>query len=33
MISDIPAYDLKLAYDLYATLLKPSEASWNPAKI
>lgn len=32
MISDIPAYDLKLAYDLYATLLKPSEASWNPAK-
>ena len=32
MISDIPAYDLRLAYDLYATLLKPAEASWNPAK-
>jgi CHAT domain-containing protein len=32
MISDIPAYDLKLAYDLYATLLKPSEAEWKPAK-
>ena len=32
MISDIPAFDLKLAYDLYATLLKPAEASWKPAK-
>jgi CHAT domain-containing protein len=32
MISDVPAYDLRLAYDLYATLLKPTEASWNPAK-
>jgi CHAT domain-containing protein len=32
MISDIPAFDLKLAYDLYATLLKPAEANWKPAK-
>jgi CHAT domain-containing protein len=32
MISDIPAFDLKLAYDLYATLLKPVEANWKPAK-
>jgi CHAT domain-containing protein len=32
MISDIPAFDLDLAYDLYALLLKPSEANWRPAK-
>ncbi|MDB5638329.1 MAG: Tetratricopeptide 2 repeat protein [Bradyrhizobium sp.] len=32
MISDIPAFDLALAYDLYATLLKPTEANWKPAK-
>jgi CHAT domain-containing protein len=32
MISDIPAFDLKLAYDLYADLLKPAEANWKPAK-
>jgi CHAT domain-containing protein len=32
MISDIPAFDLNLAYDLYTTLLKPTEASWKPAK-
>jgi CHAT domain-containing protein len=32
MISDIPAFDLSLAHDLYATLLKPTEASWKPAK-
>jgi len=32
MISDIPPYDLKLAYDLYSTLLKPAEADWKPAK-
>lgn len=32
MISDIPAFDLKLAYDLYATLLKPAEVNWKPAK-
>jgi CHAT domain-containing protein len=32
MISDIPAFDLTLAYALYAALLKPTEASWKPAK-
>ena len=32
MISDIPAFDLKLASELYDTLLKPSEATWKPAK-
>jgi CHAT domain-containing protein len=32
MISDIPAFDLKLAYELYATLLKPAEANWTPAR-
>ncbi|WP_291695645.1 CHAT domain-containing tetratricopeptide repeat protein [Bradyrhizobium sp.] len=32
MISDIPAYDLKLAYELYSTLLKPTEADWKPAR-
>src|SRR5712691_2011794 len=32
MISDIPAFDLDHAYDLYAALLKPTEANWRPAK-
>ncbi len=32
MISDIPPFDLKLAYDLYDLLLKPVEAGWKPAK-
>jgi CHAT domain-containing protein/tetratricopeptide (TPR) repeat protein len=32
MISDIPAFDLKLAYDLYGRLLRPVEATWKPAK-
>jgi len=32
MISDIPAFNLDLAYDLYALLLKPVEASWRPTK-
>jgi CHAT domain-containing protein len=32
MISDIPPFDLKLAQELYEGLLKPTEASWNPAK-
>ena len=32
MISDIPAFDLALASELYSTLLKPVEAGWKPAK-
>ena len=32
MISDIPAFDLELAYELYELLLKPVEADWKPAK-
>jgi len=32
MISDIPAFDLKLAHQLYSMLLKPTEARWKPAK-
>lgn len=32
MISDIPAFDLALASELYDTLLKPTEATWKPAK-
>lgn len=32
MISDIPAFDLKLASELYDALLKPVEAEWKPAK-
>ena len=32
MISDIPAFNLDLAYDLYALLLKPVEVDWRPAK-
>jgi CHAT domain-containing protein len=31
MISDIPPFDLKLAYELYSLLLKPVEAGWKPA--
>jgi CHAT domain-containing protein len=31
-ISDIPPYDLKLAYDLYTLLLKPVEAGWKQSK-
>jgi CHAT domain-containing protein len=32
MISDIPAFDLKLASELYDNLLKPVESGWKPAK-
>ena len=32
MISDIPAFDVALAHDLYAQILKPVEAGWRPAK-
>lgn len=32
MISDIPAFNLKLAYELYALLLKPVEGGWKQAK-
>jgi CHAT domain-containing protein len=32
MISDIPAFDVKLAAQLYDQLLKPLESSWKPAK-
>jgi hypothetical protein len=32
MVSDIPPFDLGLAYDLYARLLKPVEAHWKPAR-
>ena len=32
MISDIPPFDLKLAYELYQLLLKPAESGWKPAK-
>lgn len=32
MISDIPPFDLTLAYDIYETLLKPAEATWKPAR-
>ncbi|MBV9347543.1 MAG: CHAT domain-containing protein, partial [Pseudolabrys sp.] len=31
MISDIPAFDLKLAYELYEMLLKPVEQGWKSA--
>jgi CHAT domain-containing protein len=31
-ISEIPAFDLALAYELYSSLLKPVEAGWRPAK-
>jgi CHAT domain-containing protein len=32
MISDIPAFDLKLGYELYSLLLQPVESGWKPAK-
>jgi CHAT domain-containing protein len=32
MVSDIPAFDLKLAYHLYEKLLKPVEQYWKSAK-
>jgi CHAT domain-containing protein len=31
MISEIPAFDLALGYELYSMLLKPVEAGWKPA--
>ncbi len=32
MISDIPAFDLKLGYELYGLLLKPVESGWKQAR-
>jgi CHAT domain-containing protein len=32
MISDIPAFDLRLGYELYSLLLQPVESGWKPAK-
>jgi CHAT domain-containing protein len=32
MISDIPPFDTKLAYELYELLLKPVESGWRPAR-
>lgn len=32
MVSDIPPFDLKLAYELYSQLLKPVEEAWMPAR-
>ena len=32
MVSDIPPFDLALAYELYSLLLKPVEAAWKPTK-
>jgi CHAT domain-containing protein len=32
MVSEIPPFDLTLAYELYTLLLKPIEAAWQPAK-
>jgi CHAT domain-containing protein len=32
MISDIPAFDLKLGYELYSLLLQPLEGGWKPAR-
>jgi len=31
-VSEIPPFDLTLAYELYTELLKPVEAAWQPAK-
>jgi CHAT domain-containing protein len=31
-VNDIPAFDVPLAYSLYAALLEPIEATWRPAK-
>jgi CHAT domain-containing protein len=32
MVSEIPPFDLGLAYELYTELLKPVESAWQPAK-
>jgi CHAT domain-containing protein/tetratricopeptide (TPR) repeat protein len=32
MISDIPAFDVALGYELYSSLLKPVESGWKKAK-
>ncbi len=32
MVSDIPPFDLSLAYELYTDLLKPVKSDWQPAK-
>jgi CHAT domain-containing protein len=32
LVSDIPPFDLALAYELYSLLLKPVEDGWKPAK-
>jgi CHAT domain-containing protein len=32
LVSDIPAFDLKLGYEIYSLLLKPVEAGWKSAK-
>ena len=32
LVSDIPPFDLTLAYDLYGQLLRPVEVGWKPAK-
>ncbi len=32
MISDIPPFDLALAYDLYSLLLQPVESGWKGSK-
>ncbi|HXN44491.1 MAG TPA: CHAT domain-containing protein, partial [Xanthobacteraceae bacterium] len=32
MLSDIPAFDLALGYELYSSLLKPVEEGWKSAK-
>jgi CHAT domain-containing protein len=32
LVSDIPPFDLAMAYELYTTLLKPVEEGWKPAK-
>lgn len=32
MVSEIPPFDVALGYELYALLLKPVEAAWQPAK-
>jgi CHAT domain-containing protein len=32
MVSEIPAFDVALAYQLYATLLKPVEPGWRSSK-
>jgi CHAT domain-containing protein len=32
LVSDIPPFDVALAHELYAQILKPVEAGWRPAK-